>query len=48
MKRIHQFSQIFFVIVLLSSCRTSINKDSNKLILENNFENKSQKRKEWK
>ena len=31
MKKIKQFSQILLVIILLSSCKTSINKDNSKI-----------------
>ena len=40
MKRIKQFSQILLIAILLSSCRTSINKDNSINNLDENIEEK--------
>ena len=37
MKKIKQFSQIFLIVILLSSCKTSINKDSPMINSEGNI-----------
>jgi len=38
MKRIKQISQIFLVVTLLNSCRTSIKKEFNKVNLDDNID----------
>ena len=37
MKRVKQFSQIFLVLILLTSCKSSINKDDLKINPESNI-----------
>ena len=41
MKRVKQFSQIFLVLILLTSCRTSINKNETKINSQENINKKS-------
>ena len=49
MKKIKQFSQILLIIVFLSSCKSSINKESPSNNFENDiFENTNSEKKEWK
>ncbi len=46
MKRIKQLLQIFFVLIILTSCKTSINKDETKINSEGDFtENSSTEKK---
>ncbi len=37
MNRLKRFSQFFFIVILLTSCRTSINKDQPTINLEENI-----------
>ena len=41
MRRLNQFSQIFLVLIFLSSCKTSINNNKSKINLEENIKEKN-------
>ncbi len=41
MRRLNQFSQIFLVLIFLSSCKTAINNNKSKINLEENIKEKN-------